>query len=121
MPDSIYTTSDLDLISVLRAIPDGRMRRGIRIPAWYLLLVAPLYRRAQHCLTQVHQRLQGPIHSAKDDPLPKSVLALCPQLEPHLAHLLEQLCSLDPDVRERLFLQPEGEMMAVLDVLEPVG
>ncbi|MBU3729210.1 MAG: sigma-70 family RNA polymerase sigma factor [Phycisphaerales bacterium] len=27
----------------------------------------------------------------------------------------------DPDVRERLFLQPEGEMMAVLDVLEPVG
>ncbi|MCX5948716.1 MAG: hypothetical protein NTY67_11205 [Cyanobacteria bacterium] len=38
-----------------------------------------------------------------------------------LAQLLEHLCSLDPDVRERLFKQPEGEMMAVLDVLEPVG
>jgi hypothetical protein len=34
--------TDLDLISFLRAIPDTRMRRGIRIPAWYLLLVAIL-------------------------------------------------------------------------------
>ena len=33
---------DLDLISFLRAIPDARMRRGIPIPAWYLLLVAVL-------------------------------------------------------------------------------
>lgn len=33
---------DLDLISFLKAIPDARMRRGIRIPAWYLLLVAVL-------------------------------------------------------------------------------
>jgi len=34
--------TDLDLISFLKAIPDSRMRRGIRIPAWYLLLVAVL-------------------------------------------------------------------------------
>jgi hypothetical protein len=34
--------TDLDLISFLKAIPDVRMRRGIRIPAWYLLLVAVL-------------------------------------------------------------------------------
>jgi len=34
--------TDLDLISYLKAIPDARMRRGIRIPAWYLLLVAVL-------------------------------------------------------------------------------
>jgi hypothetical protein len=34
--------ADLDLISFLRAIPEPRMRRGIRIPAWYLLLVAIL-------------------------------------------------------------------------------
>ena len=32
----------LDLISVLRAIPATRMRRGIRIPACYLLLVVVL-------------------------------------------------------------------------------
>ena len=33
---------DLDLISFLKAIPDARLRRGVRIPAWYLLLVAVL-------------------------------------------------------------------------------
>jgi hypothetical protein len=34
--------ADLDLISCLQAIPEPRMRRGIRIPDWYLLLVAIL-------------------------------------------------------------------------------
>jgi hypothetical protein len=33
---------DLDLISYLQSIPDARMRRGVRIPACYLLLVAVL-------------------------------------------------------------------------------
>ncbi len=33
---------DLDLISYLKAIPDARLRRGVRFPAWYLLLVAIL-------------------------------------------------------------------------------
>ena len=42
MPESVYAATDLDLISFLKAIPDVRMRRGIRIPAWYLLLVAVL-------------------------------------------------------------------------------
>ena len=42
MPESVSAASDLDLISFLKAIPDVRMRRGIRIPAWYLLLVAVL-------------------------------------------------------------------------------
>jgi DNA primase len=92
-----------------------------RDPLAVLVIDNDLYRRAQHCLAQVHQRLNVPISSAQEDPLPRSVLALCPQLEPHLAQLLEQLCSLDPGVRERLFQQPEGEMIAVLDVLEPVG
>ena len=31
-----------DLISFLKAIPDGRYRRGVRVPQWYLLLVAVL-------------------------------------------------------------------------------
>jgi hypothetical protein len=64
--------------------------------------------------------MTGPIASALDDPLPRSVLAICPQLEPHLGQLLERICSIDPGVRDTLFRQPEGEMMAVLDVLEPV-
>ena len=42
MPETELPATDLDLISFLRAIPDARMRRGIRIPAWYLLLVAVL-------------------------------------------------------------------------------
>ena len=42
MPQSVSAATDLDLISYLKAIPDARMRRGVRITAWYLLLVAVL-------------------------------------------------------------------------------
>ena len=90
-------------------------------PLAVLVIRNDLYCRAQQCLVQVHQRISGPIDSAQDDPLPRSILAICPQLEPHLAQLLERLCSLDLGVRDTLFRQPEGEMMAILDVLEPVG
>jgi hypothetical protein len=37
-----HSATDLDLISFLRALPDARMRRGVRFPAWYLLLVTIL-------------------------------------------------------------------------------
>jgi hypothetical protein len=42
VPESASASSDLDLISYLKPIPDARMRRGVRFPAWYLLLVAVL-------------------------------------------------------------------------------
>ena len=42
MLESVSTATDLDLITYLRSIPDARMRRGVRFPAWYLLLVAVL-------------------------------------------------------------------------------
>jgi hypothetical protein len=42
VPESSVAATDLDLISYLRSIPDARMRRGVRFPAWYLLLVAVL-------------------------------------------------------------------------------
>ena len=42
MPETAAAATDLDLISYLKAIPDARMRRGVRFPAWYLLLVAVL-------------------------------------------------------------------------------
>ena len=42
VPESLSAATDLDLISYLKAIPDARMRRGVRISAWYLLLVAIL-------------------------------------------------------------------------------
>jgi hypothetical protein len=35
VPQSVSAATNLDLISFLTAIPDSRMRRGIRIPAWY--------------------------------------------------------------------------------------
>jgi hypothetical protein len=60
-----------------------------------LVVRSDLYRRAQQCLVQVHQRITGPISSTQEDPLPKSGLAICPQLDLHLAQLLERLCSLD--------------------------
>jgi hypothetical protein len=40
--ESASAATELDLIRYLRSIPDARMRRGIRFPAWYLLLVAVL-------------------------------------------------------------------------------
>jgi hypothetical protein len=40
--ESASAATDLDLISQLKAVPDVRMRRGVRIPAWHLLLVAVL-------------------------------------------------------------------------------
>jgi len=42
VPKSTSAATDLDLICQFRAIPDPRMRRGVRIPAWYLLLLAVL-------------------------------------------------------------------------------
>ena len=49
MLEGVSAATDLDLISYLKAIPVARMRRGVRIPAWYLLLVAVLgiYRFAE--------------------------------------------------------------------------
>jgi hypothetical protein len=46
MPDTRFAAVDQsapdDLISFLKAILDGRYRRGVRYPQWYLLLVAVL-------------------------------------------------------------------------------
>jgi hypothetical protein len=33
---SVEFSADADLISFLKAIPDGRYRRGVRYPQWYL-------------------------------------------------------------------------------------
>ena len=39
---AVEFSADAELISFLQAIPDGRYRRGVRYPQWYLLLVAVL-------------------------------------------------------------------------------
>jgi len=62
-----------------------------RDPLAVLVITHPLYRQAQQCL-----------------------------VEPHLASLLEGLCTMEAAAREALFLAPEGELMCILNVLEPV-
>jgi len=42
LSESLSAATDLDLISYIKAIPDYRMRRSVRFPAWYLMLVAVL-------------------------------------------------------------------------------
>jgi hypothetical protein len=42
LSESPVAATYLDLISFLKAIPDGLCRRGARYPQWYLLLVAVL-------------------------------------------------------------------------------
>ena len=42
MPEPSPAHASADLISYLQAIPEGRMRRGVRFPQWFLLLVAVL-------------------------------------------------------------------------------
>ena len=42
VPEIASAATNPDLSSFLKAIPDARMRRGLRIPARYLLLVSVL-------------------------------------------------------------------------------
>jgi hypothetical protein len=42
LPEPSPVNASADLISFLPAIPEGLMRRGVRIPQWFLLLVAVL-------------------------------------------------------------------------------
>jgi hypothetical protein len=53
-----------------------------RDPLAVLVVRHDLYRRAQQCLVQVHQRISGPIANAQDDPLPRSVLRSARSLNP---------------------------------------
>jgi hypothetical protein len=42
VPKSRSAETDLDLIGYIKAVLDAPMRRGVRIQAWYSLLVAVL-------------------------------------------------------------------------------
>ena len=42
MPEPFPAIASAVLISFLRTIPEGRKRRGVRFPQWFLLLVAVL-------------------------------------------------------------------------------
>jgi hypothetical protein len=42
LPEPSPAHASADLIRFLQAIPEGRLRRGVRFPQWFLLLVAVL-------------------------------------------------------------------------------
>jgi hypothetical protein len=58
---------------------------------------------------------------AEGDGLRAALLAALPQMDAPLAHPLRPLVGCGETVRRRLEAHPEGELMVVLDVLEPVG
>jgi DNA primase len=85
-----------------------------------LLLQTPLHRRAMEVLLEVQRRLPRDAGEPEHDPLARVVKGLCGRLEPELGGLLQQLCRDGLEVQQMLGGNLEGEVMAVLDVLEPV-
>ena len=79
----------------------------------------PLHRAALQALVGIQSRIPLGLHP-EQDPLPAGVHALCRKLEPNLAALLKDLCVAGREVQGMLGREPGVELMAVLDVLEPV-
>ncbi|MEB3167969.1 MAG: CHC2 zinc finger domain-containing protein [Synechococcaceae cyanobacterium] len=80
----------------------------------------PLHRAALQALVGIQSRIPQGV-SLEHDPLPAGVQALCRKLEPNLAALLKDLCVAGREVQGMLERDPAVELMAVMDVLEPVG
>jgi DNA primase len=84
-----------------------------------LPFTSPLHRSALQALVGIQSRIPQGV-SSEQDPLPAGVQALCRKLEPNLAALLKDLCVAGREVQGMLERDPAVELMAVLDVLEPV-
>jgi hypothetical protein len=79
----------------------------------------PLHQRAIEFLAEVEKRL--PRSTDPSDPLPDTIKDLTPRVEPELAQLLLDICREGLGARERLGRGLPEEVMAILDVLEPMG
>jgi hypothetical protein len=86
-----------------------------------LVLTDPLHREAMGWLWCLSKRLGGNASGGEGDGRRASVLPALPQMDAPLAHLLRPLVGCVEAVRRRLAAHPEGELMCILDVLEPVG
>jgi hypothetical protein len=86
-----------------------------------LVLSDPLHREAMGWLWCLSRRLGENASGAEGDGLRAAVLAALPQMDAPLAGLLRPLVGCGEAVRRRLEAHPEGELMCILDVLEPVG
>jgi hypothetical protein len=78
-----------------------------------------LHRAALQALMGIQSRIPEGV-PPEQDPLPAGVQALCRKLEPNLAALLKDLCVAGREVQGMLGRDPGVELMAVMDVLEPV-
>jgi DNA primase len=81
---------------------------------------SPLHQHALQALIGIQNRIPQGI-PPEQDPLPLGVQALCRRLEPELAALLNDLCLAGREVQGMVVRDPGVELMAVMDVLEPVG
>jgi DNA primase len=86
-----------------------------------LVLSDPQHREAMGWLWCLSKRLGENASGAEGDGLRAAVLAALPQMDAPLAHLLRPLVGCGEAVRRQLEAHPEGELMCILDVLEPVG
>jgi DNA primase len=130
-PAPVSPARDPELASPVDAAIMRAERRALRLflaspasrPALVgLTLNTPLHRRALECLHMLQARLPAEdAEESGDDLLPAAVQALAPRLEPELGGLLEELSQCGNRVRQLLAADPQPELMAVLDVLEPVG
>ena len=80
----------------------------------------PLHQAALQALVGMQSKIPHGL-PPEQDPLPAGVQALCRRLEPNLAALLKDLCVAGREVKGMLGRDPGVELMAVMDVLEPVG
>ena len=108
MPESFSAATDLDLISYLKAIPDARMRRGVRIPAWYLLLVAVLGMMSGCQSLRVLERFAIRHHSVLNEAL--GIELRRPPSDPAFRYFLRQIdvAALSAAIRDWTMAQIPG-------------
>jgi DNA primase len=90
-----------------------------------LVLSHPLHREAMGCLLHLEQRWRLELEASQSgdpvDGLLEALLGALPLLDPPVAALLAPMARCGDILRRRLREQAPDELMAILDVLEPVG
>ena len=90
-----------------------------------LVLSHPLHREAMGCLLHLEQRWRQDLDASGagdlEDELLDALLGALPLLDPPVAALLAPMARCGDILCKRLREQAPDELMAILDVLEPVG
>jgi DNA primase len=112
---SVIERAEWRALRLFIGVPESRpMLAGLRFQT-------PLHQRAMDYLQEVQRRLpQEPVVPGRD-PLAEIFQALSSRMEPELADLVQRLCVSAQKAQDSIGRNLEEEVMAVLDVLEPVG